>query len=112
MKSTHACALVGGAPLCWGANDTGQLGDALGGMTCIDRRCQSKPVAAGSLTSVARIAASNSLTLAQTKDGSFYAWGSNIDARLGHLPGTEGDLATCGASSKRCNPTPTRFFLP
>jgi serine/threonine-protein kinase len=115
-NASHACAVVGGAPFCWGANEWGELGDALkGAQQCgADVRCRTSPSAAV-LNDVVQIAASAVFTLARTSDGQVLSWGANVDGRLGHLPGESGDLASCesgGSTNRRCNPHPTPLTFP
>ena len=112
-RSAHACALVGGVPSCWGLNTWGEVGDGLGGVPCANGlRCQSSPIAIAALQNIVQIATGDQHTVARSADGRLFSWGRNTDGRLGHTPGTSGDIATCGAVSKRCNPNPTPLVLP
>ncbi len=73
--SDHTCALTtGGAAICWGKNNSGQLGDGTA-----DERLQ--PVAVVGLTrGVRAIAAANQFTCALLGSGSVQCWGANLAA--------------------------------
>jgi alpha-tubulin suppressor-like RCC1 family protein len=76
----HACALTtGGAVLCWGSDDFGQLGDGL-----VEDEPQHQPVAVSGLSSgVAAIAAGTNETCAVTAAGGVLCWGENAQGALG-----------------------------
>ncbi len=82
----YACALRGdGTVWCWGANDTGQLGDG----TTIDRNV---PVQVSGLTTVSRISAGSGFACAIRQDRSVWCWGANAAGQLGD--GTTVDRTT------------------
>lgn len=108
----HACALVGSGVQCWGSNGLGELGNGNVHDNCLFGACKrSAQVVSGLPGAVFRISAGNSATFATTNDGREWAWGANPDGRLGHAPGTDNDLLTCGTQG-RCNPTPQVFTFP
>ena len=72
---SHACARkASGTVLCWGSNDSGQLGDG----TTINRL---SPVPVMSL--VAEIAVGDLFSCARKNDGTLWCWGSNAFGQLG-----------------------------
>jgi alpha-tubulin suppressor-like RCC1 family protein len=75
----HSCALTeGGAVKCWGANDSGQLGD---GSNVLSRTV---PVDVQGLSSgVSQIQASGDHTCALLTGGSVRCWGGGLDGELG-----------------------------
>jgi alpha-tubulin suppressor-like RCC1 family protein len=75
----HACALrIGGQTWCWGANDSGQLGD--GSFT--ERH---SPVRVGDGTDWQSVSAGGSHTCALRTDRSLWCWGDNRATQLGVL---------------------------
>lgn len=78
LGSFHSCALVeDGSVLCWGRNDSGQLGDG----TTVPR---SSPGAVPSLGAMVQgIAAGEQHTCALLVDGSVRCWGGNEFGQLG-----------------------------
>ena len=75
---SQSCALTtAGGVVCWGTNDSGQLGD--GSMTTSD-----VPVAVSGLSSgIATVTAGGVHTCALTATGGVLCWGSNSDGELG-----------------------------
>ncbi len=111
----HFCSLHEGKVHCWGRNEEGELGNAFaGGETCITfEACSKKPVLPSLPGPAKRIAAGKALTVALLEDGRLFAWGANMDARLGHKPGDMGDLQNCDFDNKkRCNPNPQLVAVP
>jgi alpha-tubulin suppressor-like RCC1 family protein len=78
IGSDHACAVTtDGQVVCWGANDSGQLGD---GTT----RPQMTPVpVTGGLVNVKQVATGADATCAITMDGAVWSWGSDDQDQLG-----------------------------
>ena len=78
IGANHACAVTtDGQVMCWGANNSGQLGD--GSNTA---RPMPVPVT-GALASVKRVAAGFEDTCAVTMDGTVWCWGSDEEDQLG-----------------------------
>lgn len=76
--SAHTCALVsGGAVMCWGQNDRGQVGDGTSGNV----RPQATAVTLGQAASAVTAGASHSCALLQ--DGTVKCWGDNYYGQLG-----------------------------
>jgi alpha-tubulin suppressor-like RCC1 family protein len=76
---SHACAIVsGGFVRCWGANDSGQLGDG-------SRMDRPRPVLVSGLSNVARLSTGESHTCAILKTGELYCWGDNSSGQLGAM---------------------------
>ncbi|TVP56565.1 MAG: hypothetical protein EA351_07585 [Gemmatimonadales bacterium] len=78
---SHSCVLGGdGTALCWGANDSGQLGDGSGAR----RLAPSAPAQGGPF---AELAAGVSHSCALTREGEAYCWGANDQGQLGRTGG-------------------------
>lgn len=76
----HGCALAGGRVWCWGANDSGQLGDG-------SAAHQSAPVAVATLPAgIIAIAASPHHNCALAGDGGLWCWGNNYAGQVGVAP--------------------------
>jgi alpha-tubulin suppressor-like RCC1 family protein len=77
VGTAHACALSSdGRAFCWGANESGQLGDG----TRADRRA---PVAVGGEARFTALAAGRAHTCGATTDGRVLCWGSNAERQVG-----------------------------
>jgi alpha-tubulin suppressor-like RCC1 family protein len=106
------CGIDGASKLfCWGRNELGAIGDGtFAGLSCegsIPCRPDAQEILA--IGTTADIAAGNQFTVALKKDdGTVWTWGANTDARLGHMPMTNGDKACSGNAA--CNPTPSRLM--
>ena len=95
----------------WGSSSRGALGTGavLTGVVCqgsTPSPCATAPSRITSLSQVTQASAGVELGLALEANGTLWAWGANVDGRLGHAPGTVGDLMTCGAGTEICNPYP------
>ena len=100
----------------WGSSSRGALGDdAITGVACDNdaARCVPTPTQVHLQlppgVTITQVSAGNEFGLALDSTGAVWAWGANVDGRLGHLPGDPdaGDLTTCGAGTEICNPTPS-----
>ncbi|MEP7124642.1 MAG: hypothetical protein ABJE95_27185, partial [Byssovorax sp.] len=106
-----SCILQNNAVDCWGDDTYGELGRGalvqslcFGGGRCDFMKGTVKPFG-GSVT--AQLAAGAFWGMALTTDNRIYAWGANLDGRIGHAPMTSNDLGSCGYQSMDpCNPTP------
>jgi alpha-tubulin suppressor-like RCC1 family protein len=107
----------------WGSSSRGALGNGnVGGASCVNdgAPCIALPAevpAFGAATaSVVQVSAGDEFGVALESDGTVWAWGANVDGRLGHAPGAagSGDLSTCGAPARDevCNPVPSRVVFP
>jgi alpha-tubulin suppressor-like RCC1 family protein len=99
----------------WGSSSLGALGDGtIKGLPCDNDAAPCLPtpnqVLVPSDAGITQISAGEEFGLALDRAGAVWAWGANVDGRLGHAPGETdaGDLTTCGAPNydETCNPTP------
>jgi len=98
----------------WGSSSRGALGDdKITGVVCDNDAAPCVPAPTQVLlppgVTITQVSAGNEFGLALDSTGAVWAWGANVDGRLGHLPGDPdaGDLTTCGAGTEICNPTPS-----
>jgi alpha-tubulin suppressor-like RCC1 family protein len=97
---------------CWGDDTYGELGrgkitsgSCVGGGFCDPVLALVKPT--GGFAAV-QLATGAFWSMALTSNNTIYAWGANLDGRIGHDPLSSNDLGTCGYQAKEaCNPTPT-----
>jgi alpha-tubulin suppressor-like RCC1 family protein len=82
VGQSHVCALVGGAVMCWGANDKGQLGVG-------DREPASSSRPVQGLTDAVEISAKYDHTCARRQDGTVWCWGFNWSGQLGDRTSTD-----------------------
>ncbi|MEO1058239.1 MAG: RCC1 repeat-containing protein, partial [Actinomycetota bacterium] len=81
--SSHSCALLdNGAPICWGNDSNGQLGDDGGTGGSITEPALSAPLA-GDAAAVALSGGGNNMCALAT-DGALQCWGSNASGQLGN----------------------------
>ncbi len=119
-----ALALDGaGKVWAWGSSSRGALGNqAIIGDPCDDDAAPCVPAPTRvALTlpeggTVTEISAGDEFGMALDSTGTVWAWGANVDGRLGHAPGAAdaGDRTTCGAPAmdEICNPTPALVPFP
>jgi alpha-tubulin suppressor-like RCC1 family protein len=99
----------------WGSSSLGALGGGtIQGLPCDNDAAPCVPtptrVLLPSDAGIIQISAGEEFGLALDGTGAIWAWGANVDGRLGHAPGQAdaGDQTVCGAPnySETCNPTP------
>jgi len=88
----HTCAVTkAGSVSCWGANESGQLGNGTAAQSSIPVEVLDATGNA-TLSDVAGIAAGQSHTCAMTRAGNVWCWGLNEKAQLGNGAGTQSTL--------------------
>ncbi len=110
-----------GTVSCWGQDEWGELGigfpesdAAVGG--CSDEVGCFTPTLLSTLRNVVSVSAAFAQAIALKGDGTVWAWGLNDTARLGHVPGTDGDQSftprpnATPIQTAFCNPTPTQVM--
>ena len=84
VGDSHACARrTDGSVVCWGRNNTGQIGD---GTTTSPRAWPTSVLVSPSgaaLNGAAQLAAGNSFSCARRSDGTIACWGSNWSGQIG-----------------------------
>ncbi len=76
-SSYHSCAVQNGAAYCWGYNNTGQLGNAMGGGGT------TVPIAVNGLPTPVTQIAPGGLHTCAVAPGGVYCWGYNASGQLG-----------------------------
>lgn len=74
--AAHSCVVRSGSVLCWGKNDSGQLGDA----SVVESH---QPVPTLNITNALSVAAGEDHTCALISDGSVSCWGEGTSGQLG-----------------------------
>ncbi len=103
----HTCALtVAGAAYCWGRNDFGQLGNAVGAAvstpTAVGAGISFRALAIGELYTCGVTGVPNAVIGPSQSPGTIYCWGDNLFGQLGISPqASGGDSPT---------PTPTKVL--
>lgn len=100
-----AYAVSDGAPVAWGNNNHGQLGDdsteASAVPVQVDMKLLEKEKAIREGESVSAVAGGDTFALALLSDGEVIAWGSGTDGNLG-----SGPLEECSKNAPKCSKTP------
>lgn len=75
----HSCAIIDGSGdvFCWGANGSGQIGDAVAGGN------RPTPTQVVGVSGAVQISAGDFFTCARLADGSVQCWGQNSEGQLG-----------------------------
>jgi alpha-tubulin suppressor-like RCC1 family protein len=113
MRSSHACALSGSAPVvCWGTNVYGEIGNgeyaANAPTPCSCVPSPSPVVGIDPGVSIVEVSAGAEFSVAVDSTGAVWAWGINGAGQLGHAPDSDaGDIADCHGGMP-CNPIPQR----
>lgn len=91
----HCCVVTnGGAVLCWGGNESGELGsDPI-------EPARPEPSIVPGVTDAVQVVAGAQHSCARTRDGAVYCWGRNTEGQLG------------AGSRQPSRPTPRRVVLP
>jgi alpha-tubulin suppressor-like RCC1 family protein len=85
----HTCAVVGGAAMCWGLNEFGQLGNDAGPTFANSN----VPVSVSGLASgVDKVIAGNDHSCALTTGGAVSCWGYNFFGQLGNGGNADSDV--------------------
>jgi alpha-tubulin suppressor-like RCC1 family protein len=111
-SATIACAIDGAKSLwCWGDDAwRAASGGAVGSGACESGlSCMTAPTNIQAIGAVLRVSAGGEHVVALANDGSVWTWGASYDGRLGHLPGTAGDVDECpvgGDGGMACHPSP------
>lgn len=97
---------------CWGRNDWGAMGNGtFTGSACEGSvPCHTDAIGVSGLGAVELVDTGGYFAIVKKTDGTIWTWGANLDARLGHMPNTQGDKATCASGTTICNPTPTQVM--
>ena len=84
--SAYGCGIENGAVLCWGSNNDGELGSAVG-------QVSTSPVSVPGLSNMVRVSAgpenAGTHTCALSADGTAYCWGANDTGQLGDGTNTQ-----------------------
>jgi hypothetical protein len=114
LGSSHSCAVVAGAVGCWGANDTGELGNAT------PMTSSASPVPVSGVTAVRDIAAGANHTCAYLSSGAAECWGLDAVGELG--TGVNGQISgpvlvtchggACGPCTPSCGACPAQCATP
>jgi alpha-tubulin suppressor-like RCC1 family protein len=81
VGASHVCAsTTSGTAYCWGANDSGQIGDGV----IVSVRPTPIAVALPAGLNAARVAAGSAHSCATTTIGIIYCWGANAEGQLGN----------------------------
>ena len=77
----HTCAIGGGQGYCWGANESGELGDGTTGTSSVPVAVDTSGALAGK--TLTQISAGLQATCALDTSGAAYCWGDNVFGGLG-----------------------------
>jgi alpha-tubulin suppressor-like RCC1 family protein len=114
-RTRHVCVRISSTIECWGADSWGELGTGRTSAPCAETpfRCRAFSARVASDLVVRRISAGGSASLVEATNGDLFAWGANIDGRLGHPPRTNGDRVDCSQGDNEvCHPLPSPIVLP
>jgi alpha-tubulin suppressor-like RCC1 family protein len=101
LGGEHSCVRKSdGSVWCWGANNTGQLGDGTTSPTVVPQRVTA-------VSNIERLAAGQLHTCARKNDGTLWCWGWNDLGQLGVGIGGE----TCGGGTGFCRLSPTQVAV-
>jgi alpha-tubulin suppressor-like RCC1 family protein len=108
-RHTTGCIVDGARDVwCWGSRTWSGTGSGPAGAGNCENSfsCQPTPAKVAGIGKVKLVSTGREFAVALDNDGKVLAWGANLDGRLGHAPGTDGDLGTCGIAPQPCNQTP------